>query len=167
METSGYDYAMVVGGGLGIVLSQPRPQINYVVYVPMIPHDDLTTVEMWWMNGAGTAGNTDVGLYAASFAALFRSGPTPNGAINTLQRVPAVVNLTAGTLYWMALWADDIATQRFYSWSITAQGGFDAAGNKTETGAVGGLPNPMTPVPLALPGNSNLPRFGLSCVSLA
>lgn len=163
VETPGADYAGTQGGQVGAALSNAWT-VNAAMLVPVIMQNDLTVIDLWWINGGAVAGNTDVGIYDASLAAIVRLGPIANVGVNTLQQSPAAANLTAGVLYWLAISNDD-AGQQYVSVFINGYAALDQSGYKQQVGAwAGGLPATITP---AHPSTSaNFPHFGLTGVTM-
>lgn len=97
------------------------PLSNLSILVPFSMQSARTVVEVAWMNGTGTLGNADIGIYASDGATLLASlGSTAKGTASVVVTSTTWTDyaLPAGD-YYMALACDD-GTKTFTSNATTA-----------------------------------------------
>lgn len=138
---------------------------NRAVYIPFSLSRPRRVAQIFWVNAATVAGNTDVGVYdEAGTSKLVSTGSTANSGASAIQ----IVNVTdyilsPGARYWLAI-ASDSGTHTYYGEvnAVTIARTTDALGCKSQTSAwSSGLPASAT----FAAGHEQLPLFGFASLA--
>ena len=136
---------------------------NQTIYVPLTVTETITIVKGWWVNGATSNGNVDIGLYPeAGGTKIVSLGSTAQGTINVLQEGNIADTVVPPGRYLMAFgWSSATATFFSYSATYTTNRQWKALGIAKE--AAFALPASATPAVWdSATTGTLLPVFGFS-----
>lgn len=146
----------------GVVTATPAstnwPSANLTIYVPFAIPFDFNVRRVFWINGASTTGNADLGVYTRAGGKLFSTGATSRTGTSVVQytSLSTPFMLSPGD-YYMALSATS-GSGAFIRFAPSILSDLRLVGLLQQTSA---NPLPATATYAAL-GQSYWPLFGLS-----
>lgn len=87
--------------------SSTWPSDDLAFFYPFVVYSPITIARMFWLNGATSSGNLDVGIYDEYGNLLVSSGSTAQGTVSVIQDVDITDTFLQAGLYYMAMVFDN------------------------------------------------------------
>lgn len=133
------------------------PAANRAIYIPFELDRAMLVTQMYCQNGATTAGNVDVGIYAGDGTRRVSSGSTAQSGTNAVQTFDITDTWLGPGVYYMAL-ASDSGSATFFRLAHGAPNDWLVWGGLQQAAA---FPLPATAT-FAVNTTIYLPAFGLT-----
>lgn len=112
---SGVGNIMFNGGNLSLntYASSTWPSASKALFIPFWISKPITFSTMFWVNGATTSGNVDVGVYSVDGTKIVSKGSTAQSGASALQSVSVTSTTLGAGMYYLAMAADN-TTATYY-----------------------------------------------------
>lgn len=135
---------------------------NAAIFIPFRVQETVVVKKMGWFNGAGVAGNADMGIYNSANTRLVSTGSVAQATVSVWQITDTADQTLNPGYYWMAFVASTVTTATYQAVAPGAQ----FLRTLGCYGQASALPLPATSTPAQPPANY-LPWIALFLNSVA